>query len=87
MSDLSSGAGGMPAGWGMPSPLFNHQTHKYESDGVVWLSDDRCTMSDIEALKDALGENVNIDIATVFGGKSFRDRNKDFWPYKQKVYL
>jgi len=87
MSRLSLGDGGMPAGWGMPSPLYNFETGKYENDGIVWLSDERCTMADIEALKDALGENVNIDVATVFGGKSFRDRNKDFYPYKQSIKL
>lgn len=82
MSNLSLGGGGIPFGWGMPSPLYNHEKGAYESDGVLWLSEERCTMDDIEALKEALGENVNIDMATVFGGKSFRDRNKGLYPYR-----
>ena len=87
MSKLSLGGGGMPEGWGMPAPLFNHETHQYENDGVVWLSDDACTLDNIRELKESLGENVNIDIATVFGGQSFFERNRKLYPYKVSVVL
>lgn len=86
MSKLSLGSS-MPDGWGFPSPLYNHVTGQYEDDGMVWMKKERCTMEDIEALKDALGDNVNIDIASVFGGASFFERNVRLYPYKRKVVL
>jgi hypothetical protein len=89
MSDLSLGGGGFPAGWGMPSPLYNFETGQYENGGVVWHGyegHEKCTLEDVNALKD-YNPDVNIDMPTVFGGPSFFERKGGKYPYKQTIVL
>ena len=88
MSKLTLGkAKEMPAGWSFPSPLYNFKTGKYEHNGIVWVGKARCTMKDVEALKKGMGEGVQIDVASCFGGESHFDANVGRAPYHRVVVL
>lgn len=89
MSDLTLGGTDFPPGWGLPSPLYNHATGQYENGGVVWIGyegHEKCTLEDVNAIKE-YNPNINVDMPTVFGGPSFRERNQGEWPYKQTIVL
>lgn len=90
MSKLSlGGSKDLPPGWGFPSPLYNHDTGKYDSSGMVWYGypgHEKCKMKDIKALR-AWKAEVDIDLPTVFGGRSFFERNNKLEPWHRTVYL
>ena len=87
MSDLEHGNGGLPENWGYPSPLYNFETNKYESGGMVWHGDEPATLADIYAIRATLGEDTDIDIISAAGGESFFERNGGKPPYKQEIIL
>ena len=69
-------------GWGMPAGIMNYCTGKMEYGGAIWYGDEPPTKDDIQALWDMYGFQVEIDVPTMFGFPSHRDRVKDDECYK-----
>lgn len=71
MSDLSLGGGGLPPGWGYPSPIYVNG--EYVSGGMIWMGKKAATEADIEALRQAVdGAAVTIDDGTLVGIYNWR---------------
>lgn len=67
MADLTLGGAGAPANWGVPSPLFNFATGKYESGGLVWFGRTPATPADKEAARKFFGANAVFDTRSLVG--------------------
>ena len=85
---LTFGNAGMPANWGVASPLFNYSTGKFDSGGMIWMGREACTPADKEALKAKFGPAVQIDTRSLVGMNSpkyatFQSVNQGKGQYKQ----
>jgi hypothetical protein len=90
MGKQTLGGAGMPRNWGAPSPVFNYETGKYESGGMVWAGKNRTTAPDKKALKARFGNKVKIDGPTTRGKldpkySTFNDRASKKKAYKQVI--
>ena len=91
MAFLSLGGG--LGKWGMPSPLYNHKTGKYESDGLIWMGKNPPLPADYTLLDKKFGPgSYAVDKRSIVGKKdpawsNFRDENKKKAPYHRKVIL
>lgn len=55
---LTTGEGFVPDGWSYPAG---------KDGGMVWIGKEPATMSDYEALKQGLGDNVQVDMRSIVG--------------------
>lgn len=74
-------------GWGAPAGIFNYCTGIMEYGGMIWYGDDFPTQEDIQALWDHYDMEVKIDVPTMFGLPSHRDRVKDSDCYQAPVVV
>ena len=66
MSDLSTGGGGVPPNWGIPSPVYVGGSYKI--GGMIWMGKEHATEADIAALQESQGDDdVEIDQGTLVG--------------------
>lgn len=72
-------------GWGAPAGIFNYCTGEMEYGGMIWYGDQPPTIKDIEDLMDHYGVRVKIDVPTLVGGPSHRERVKDDPCYQAPV--
>ena len=72
-------------GWGAPAGIFNYCTGEMEFGGMIWYGDQPPTIADIESLMEMYGVKVKIDVPTLVGGESYRDRVKDDECYQAPV--
>jgi hypothetical protein len=72
-------------GWGMPAGIYNYCTGEMEYGGAIWYGDEPPTKEDYEALCNLYGFRVSVDVPTLFGGPSHRDRVKDDECYQAPV--
>ena len=64
---LTLGQGGMPRGWGMPNPIYNYKTHKYDVGPIVWHGRKPATTADVAALRKRFGDVVKVDRPSMRG--------------------
>jgi hypothetical protein len=90
MTDLSSGeAPDFPANWGFPSSIYNYCTAEYESGGMIWYGEGKCTLADVlEVLDDPRTVGQTIDRLTICGTEepawtTYFDVHKTLPCYKQ----
>lgn len=91
---LTFGEGGVPRGWGYPSPLYNFETHQYDVGPIVWHGRKPCTMADVKRLRSFFGDNAKVDRPSMKGRSdpgystwSERQLKRKKSPYKQVVIL
>ena len=82
----------MPAHWGFPSPMYNHDTAKYEVHGMVWHGKEPCSKEDMAALQARFGADVVVDMPSLVGRKSkhyttYHKSNARKHPYKRTLRL
>jgi len=89
MSELTTGQGGFPPNWGVPSSLYNYKTQSEESGGYIWCGDNPDTRADdIAALQEYSDPyDPPIDVPTLFGLPCYADRRRDLPQYNQVVTL
>ena len=81
-----SGAGS----WGVPSPLYNFKTGKYETGGLIWYGRKPATAEDKASAKSVFGSNVFFDSRSLVGMDSskyatFFSAKHGKGPYKPPV--
>ena len=93
-SRLTFGNGGVPRGWGFPSPLYNFETHEYVVGPMIWHGRKPATPADIKRLRGYFHDGIRIDRPSLRGKNdpkysTFRSRQlkRKKSPYKQIVIL
>lgn len=55
--------------WGRPSPVYNRETRKYETGGMIWYGDNPPTSKDYRELYKKYGKDIPVDHASLVGRK------------------
>ena len=69
-------------GWGAPAGIMNFCTGEMEYGGLIWYGEEFPTKEDFQNLLDNFGEAFMLDVPTLFGKPSHRDRVKDLPCYQ-----
>jgi hypothetical protein len=72
-------------GWGAPAGIFNYCTGQMEYGGMIWYGDEPPTKEDVERLWNHYDMKVKIDVPTMFGLPSHRERVRDLECYQAPV--
>jgi hypothetical protein len=81
MSEQTTGQGDFPPSWGFPSSVYNYCTGQYETGGMIWYGEERCTLDDVLALMEDPRNNGSIDRLTLCG------TNDPAWTTERDVKL